>query len=195
MKYLIVVSLVALAACGPTGDRADADRASGEQAVGVTDPPGPMANAARRSGDPVAKGAQNVVIPANVVAPAQTPPVTAPKIDSVAPTSPSTSIPDQFHGRWGLTAADCTSTRGDNKGLLVIGRKQLSFFEAKGTLARVIEVPAPNRFDASFNFTGEGMTWTRTERFDVNLDSLRRRTDQAPGGEPPVDLNYTRCQG
>ncbi len=30
------------------------------------------------------------------------------------------TIPAALHGRWGMVPADCTSTRGDNKGLLTI---------------------------------------------------------------------------
>ena len=33
-------------------------------------------------------------------------------------------IPAAIQGRWGLTPADCTSTRGDAKGLLTIGAGQ-----------------------------------------------------------------------
>src|SRR5688572_30753552 len=32
----------------------------------------------------------------------------------------ASTIPASLHGRWGLTPADCTSTRGDAKGLLIV---------------------------------------------------------------------------
>jgi hypothetical protein len=194
MKNLSVLLLLALAACRPTGDRAAADRASGAQTVDVSDVPG-SAGLARSGGDPVAKGAENVVIPANVIAPVQPEETNVPTVTGPVPTSLPKTIPSQFRGRWGLTAADCTSTRGDNKGLLVIGDQGLTFYEARGTLDRTIAAPAADRFEGSFRFSGEGMTWVRVERFEVELDSLRRRTDQTPGGEPPVDLRYTRCLG
>ena len=195
MRKLIFSGVLALAACGPTGDRADADRASGAQAVDVANPSVAAGSLSRGGGKPVAKGAENVVIPANGVAIEEVLPVVRATEPGPVPTSLPSSIPEQFRGRWGLTPADCTSTRGDNKGLLVIGGKDLTFYEAKGRLNRVMAAPAADRFEGSFNLTGEGMTWTRVERFDVKLDTLRRRTDKAPADEPPVDLNYTRCSG
>ena len=103
-----------------------------------------------------------------------------------------TQIPDQFHGRWGINRADCTSTRGDAKGLLIINDARLTFYESRGTIARVLGATA-NSFDANFGFTGEGQTWERVERLTVVDDKLRRRTDAAAGQEPPVDLTYSRC--
>src|SRR6476659_3156800 len=35
-----------------------------------------------------------------------------------APDAAAAAIPAALHGRWGLTPGDCTSTRGDAKGLL-----------------------------------------------------------------------------
>jgi len=194
MKIFILLSFVALTACRQTGDQAAADRASGRQAVDVTDVPGAGAPGNSRT-DPVAKGAENVVIPANAVVPVGESSNDASPIMQPVKGSLPNSIPSQFRGRWGLTAADCTSTRGDNKGLLVIGSKDLKFYEARGALARTISVPAADRFEGAFNFTGEGMTWSPVEQFEVELDTLRRRTSQTPEGEPPVDLSYTRCPG
>ena len=37
---------------------------------------------------------------------------------------PLTVIPAAFHGRWGMVPADCTSTRGDNKGLITVDAEQ-----------------------------------------------------------------------
>jgi hypothetical protein len=194
MKRLLLLSVVALASCRQTGDQAAADRASGRQAVDVTDVPGAGALGSSKN-DPVAKGAENVVIPANAIVPADTPSADDTRKSGTAPAPLPNSIPTQFRGRWGLTDADCTSTRGDNKGLLVIGGKDIKFYEARGALGRTLAVPSADRFEGSFDFTGEGMSWTRVERFDVRLDTLRRRTDKTPKGEPPVDLSYTRCPG
>src|ERR1044072_7834775 len=44
------------------------------------------------------------------------------------------SIPAQYQGRWGMVPADCTSTRGDAKGLITIGDKTIRFFESTATL-------------------------------------------------------------
>ena len=40
-------------------------------------------------------------------------------------------IPAALHGRWGLTPGDCTKTRGDAKGLLVVSGDNLQFYEAR----------------------------------------------------------------
>src|SRR5918996_4286908 len=77
--------------------------------------------------DPVADGANNIAAaPMDVdVLPPDESVVTptnelengaAEPVDGAAPGK----IPASLHGRWGLTPGDCTSTRGDAKGLLVI---------------------------------------------------------------------------
>lgn len=106
----------------------------------------------------------------------------------------SKHIPDDFQGRWGLTKADCTSTRGDAKGLLTISDARLTFFESKGTPDKVIGATATS-FDARYDFSGEGQTWLRTERLRLVDGKLQRRTDAEPGQEPPVNLTYSRCDG
>lgn len=113
-------------------------------------------------------------------------------VNEAAATRPPTSIPAQFHGRWGLNRADCTSTRGDAKGLLTINDAQLTFYESKGTLDKVLGATATS-FDANYGFSGEGQSWDRIERLTRTNSKLRRRTDASVGQEPPVDLTYTRC--
>ena len=103
-----------------------------------------------------------------------------------------TRIPAQFHGRWGINLADCTSTRGDAKGLLTISDAQLTFYEARGTLDKIIGA-TDSSFAGRYGFTGEGQTWLRTERLSLVDAQLRRVTDSEPGQEPPVDLTYLRC--
>ena len=112
--------------------------------------------------------------------------------NTATPAKLPTQIPDQFHGRWGLTAADCTSTRGDAKGLLTINEARLTFYESRGTLDRVIAA-TDTSFDANYGFLGEGQSWEREERLKMVDGQLQRRTDAAPGQEPPVNLTYTRC--
>src|SRR5215210_8614734 len=43
----------------------------------------------------------------------------------------ASAIPASLHGRWGLTPADCTSTRGDAKGLLIVGPDEIRFYESR----------------------------------------------------------------
>jgi hypothetical protein len=116
--------------------------------------------------------------------------------DAAAPTSNGTtlptSIPAQFRGRWGINRADCTSTRGDAKGLLIIEDAGLTFFESRGTLGKVLGTTGTS-FDARYDFTGEGQQWQRTERLSLVNGKLQRRTDEEAGQEPPVNLTYERC--
>lgn len=102
------------------------------------------------------------------------------------------TIPVAAQGRWGLVPPDCSSTRGDNKGLLTIDGTTLTFFESRGTLGKIAE-RSDTRLRATFAFDGEGMTWTRDELLDVQDagKTLIRREygdDAAPG-----PFKYTRC--
>ena len=112
--------------------------------------------------------------------------------DASTPAKLPTSIPAQFQGRWGLTSADCTSTKGDAKGRLTINDARLTFFEAKGTLNKVLGATT-NSLDANYGFLGEGQSWQRVERLKLVNDKLNRRTDTQAGQEPPVNLTYERC--
>src|SRR5262245_39146835 len=46
-------------------------------------------------------------------------------------------IPAAFQGRWGMVPADCTSTAGDAKGLIIVDEDSIEFFESQGTLTKV----------------------------------------------------------
>ena len=105
---------------------------------------------------------------------------------------PEFGIPTSIQGRWGLVPADCTSTRGDAKGLLIVSATTLTFYESRGTLKR-IAARSDTRLRATFAFSGEGMTWTRDELLDVQNGgkTLIRREygdDAAPG-----PFKYARC--
>ena len=103
-----------------------------------------------------------------------------------------TEIPAAIRGRWGLVPGDCTSTRGDAKGLLTVTADKLQFYESVGTLDTIMEAE-PTRIRASFDFEGEGMAWQREVVLDVQDDgaTLIRRDygqDAAPG-----PLRYAKC--
>ena len=102
------------------------------------------------------------------------------------------SIPTALRGRWGLVAADCTSTRGDAKGLITIGAETIKFYESVAKLAKGGQ-RSDTALRASYAFSGEGMEWKR----DVTL-ALQ------PGGKvlikqefgedaSPGRYKYTRC--
>jgi hypothetical protein len=98
-------------------------------------------------------------------------------------------IPAAFHGRWGMTPADCTSTRGDAKGLITIDAGSIKFFESKGTLTKVT-LNAPENFTGTFAFTGEGQSWTNSQNLKLTGSSntlIRSETDVAQS------YSYKRC--
>jgi len=99
-------------------------------------------------------------------------------------------IPAAFHGRWGMVPADCTSTRGDAKGLITIGDKTIDFYESKGTLTKVT-LNAPENFTGTFAFTGEGQSWTNSQNLKLTGSSstlIRSETDVAQS------YSYKRCR-
>jgi hypothetical protein len=116
----------------------------------------------------------------------------APSASADVETPAARDIPLAIRGRWGLVPGDCTSTRGDAKGLMTITADKLAFYESVGTLDTIMEA-APTRIRASFDFEGEGMTWQREVVLDVQDDGatlIRREygADAAPG-----PFRYAKC--
>ena len=105
--------------------------------------------------------------------------------DAGAEPSTPDSIPTQYHGRWGMVAADCTSTRGDNKGLITIDVGTVKFYES---LARLKEQrPAiATSFSGLFAFTGEGENWEKVMTFTRTGTSLKRADSDG-------NYTHTRC--
>lgn len=102
------------------------------------------------------------------------------------------SIPEPARGRWGLVPADCTTTRGDDKGLMTIAESRIKFYESIAVLDTVKERTA-TRIRATYAYEGEGMTWKRDTLLDVQDGGktliLREYGDDAPAGP----RRYTRC--
>jgi len=100
------------------------------------------------------------------------------------------AIPESMQGRWGLVPADCTSARGDAKGLLTITPDTLQFYESRAKLTKVVG-NWPEKLKAEFAFTGEGQSWTRTETLSLtNSSNTLVREDE----ELPKPLRYSRCR-
>ncbi|QSR18068.1 hypothetical protein [Novosphingobium sp. KA1] len=109
-----------------------------------------------------------------------------------APAPLPTAIPEGLRGRWGMVEADCTSTAGDAKGLLVIDDKRLTFYEAVASLGTIKSASA-NAIEADFAFSGEGQSWN----LDVALSSpdggrTLVRKDTGPDAAPGT-LTYKKC--
>lgn len=104
----------------------------------------------------------------------------------------SDHVPDALKGRWGLVPADCTSTKGDAKGLLTIGDTRLDYYESRGTI-QTIASKSPTRIEATIDFVGEGISWT----YDMTLDAQNHGTTLVTRsygeGAPPGALKYTAC--
>jgi hypothetical protein len=94
-------------------------------------------------------------------------------------------IPAELHGRWGMVAADCTSTRGDNKGLITVTADSIRFYES---VARLKEPRAAQGggFSGLFDFTGEGQNWQKVMTFTRDGNTLRRSEEEGT-------FTYTRC--
>lgn len=110
-------------------------------------------------------------------------------VDGNSSESGPQTIPAAFHGRWGMVAADCTSTRGDAKGLITIASDGIKFYESRGKLTRVT-LNAPENFTGTFSFTGEGQSWTNSQNLKLTNSSntlVRSETDISQS------YSYKRC--
>lgn len=103
----------------------------------------------------------------------------------VPPNPVKADIPAQYHGRWGLVAADCTSTGGDTKGLIDIGDQTIKFYEALATLKEQRPAIATS-FSGLFAFTGEGQNWEKVMTFTRTGNTLKR-------AEEAGTFTYKRC--
>ena len=149
-----------------------------------------LAAAACAKRDPVADNANGAALPppANVTAPdpAGAPPKgkTEP---ATAPEEPAAAIPPAFEGRWGLTPADCTSTRGDAKGLLTISQGQLIFYESRAVASPDVQSDG-NSASGTFHFTGEGQSWDKFEALKLSDQKLIRTETN-----PSASYTYAKC--
>ena len=145
--------------------------------------------------DPVADNASNsAALPAPVEANVSDPSGAPPPANTSAAAEPATTagaaaatIPAILHGRWGLTPADCTSTRGDNKGLLTVSADGLRFYESRAVPVAHVNT-SPDSFSAEYAFTGEGMSWTKFQTLELQGDKLVRTESN-----PTTSYTYARC--
>lgn len=98
---------------------------------------------------------------------------------------PTVMIPAQYRGRWGMVPGDCTSTRGDAKGLITIDSQTIKFYESRAVLQEQRPAIATS-FSGTYVFTGEGQTWERV----VTLTRTGNKLKRAQQGE---NYTYTRC--
>ena len=97
-------------------------------------------------------------------------------------------IPAVIHGRWGLAPADCTSTRGDAKGLIIVGPDEIRFYESRAVPGANAQT-GTDSISGDFRFTGEGQTWTKFQAFEVQRNELVRTESN-----PMASFTYARCK-
>ncbi|GAA4722406.1 hypothetical protein H9L13_10650 [Sphingomonas lutea] len=148
--------------------------------------------------NPVANGANDVAglpdIATNAPDPESGPPENASAAADAAPIpagadppAPGARIPAALQGRWGMVPGDCTSTRGDAKGLLTISADQLRFYESRAVPGSDVEGDG-NSVRGTFNFTGEGQEWTRFVTLRAEGNRLTRTESN-----PTASYNYVKC--
>jgi hypothetical protein len=146
--------------------------------------------------DPVAENATapNLPVPANADDPDPLggPPANASTSapNQAAPAEsgePVARIPVSLQGRWGLTPTDCTSTRGDAKGLLVIGPNELRFYESRARPSPGAQADQDS-ITGNFRFTGEGQSWTKFETIERDRQRLVRTESN-----PAASYTYAKC--
>jgi hypothetical protein len=87
-----------------------------------------------------------------------------------------------------MTPADCTSTRGDAKGLLIVSSDGLRFYESRAVPARNAQ-KSDDSFSADFAFTGEGQSWSKFQTLTLDDDKLVRTESS-----PMASFTYVRCR-
>ncbi len=105
--------------------------------------------------------------------------------DSGSEAPPTLFIPAQYRGRWGMVPADCTSTRGDAKGLMTVRDTSIRFYESTASLQEQRPAIATS-FSGVFVFNGEGQTWERVTTLTRTGNRLKRADSEGI-------YNYTRC--
>jgi hypothetical protein len=98
------------------------------------------------------------------------------------------AIPAALHGRWGLTPRDCTSSLGDAKGLLIVNGNELRFYESRAVPAGDAQADS-NSISGTFNFTGEGQSWTKFQSLQLQKDDLVRTETN-----PTASFTYAKCR-
>ena len=139
---------------------------------------------------PVDENATGAKLPAPVVDRAPKPQGGPPSNQAEQPAAPSSaaaSIPAALQGRWGLTPGDCTSTRGDAKGLMIVTSNELRFYESRAVPAAGIQANADS-ITGNFNYTGEGQSWTKFQSLELRKNFLVRTESN-----PAASYTYAKC--
>ena len=139
--------------------------------------------------DPVAAEANNVTGLPSVATDAASPDGAPPTNASAPAVAASTAIviPTSLQGRWGLTPGDCTSALGDAKGLLVVNSSELRFYESRAVPGKDAQADGDS-ISGTFDFTGEGQSWSKFEALKVQGHDLVRTETK-----PAASFSYAKC--
>lgn len=120
------------------------------------------------------------------------PPV-APGASQAAGVVADASFPMAMRGRWGMNAADCDPSRGDNKGMMTVGPDEVKFYESVAEIGALAE-RSEALVRGTFDYEGEGMEWKREARFEMADGGktlvLTEFGDDAPQGP----RRYSQCR-
>ncbi len=123
----------------------------------------------------------------------------AARIDAAEPASEGAaeqaekSIPMAMRGRWGLVPADCTSTKGDAKGLMTIDAGSIRFYESVAKLAKV-DQRSETALKAGYAFSGEGMDWKRDMTLALQPGGKVLIKQEFGEGAPAGPYKYAHCE-
>ena len=157
----------------------------GAAALAACSAPGPVAKDARNT---VSVASTNTPAPAaNATCGPPTNQVAAEPVPADANTKASSKLPAALQGRWGMAPGDCTSTRGDAKGLLVIGPGELRFYESRAVPTGDVQ-SSDGSASGTFNFTGEGQSWAKYVSLKVQRNWLIRTESN-----PTASFTYAKC--
>lgn len=123
----------------------------------------------------------------NVPAPSAIGEPHGPTMPAAAAPAPKARIPAALQGRWALAPRDCTSARGDAKGLLVITPDELHFYESRAVPGGDVQADEDS-IGGNFAFTGEGQSWTKYEALKVDKQRLTRTETH-----PMASFSYAKC--
>jgi len=148
--------------------------------------------AACGSRSPVAKGAENTAALPTINKPAPSPhgepPKTSAGTTAHQPVKGAFAFPAALQGRWGLTPMDCTSTRGDAKGLLIVTTDRMQFYESRALPGADVQVTG-DAVAGTFDFTGEGQSWSKYQSLQVRNHKLIRTESN-----PTASFSYAKCE-
>lgn len=104
-----------------------------------------------------------------------------------------TEFPAAMHGRWGLVPADCTSQRGDNKGLITVDEKSIRFYESVASIAAVKQATVTS-LSATLAYDGEGMQWQHDAKLELKPQTGELVMEEFGPDAVPGARTYTRCK-